>query len=188
MASEGGWPVTALTTGTGRQVRRRLVIRWNRIAYASQGSIWVVSGRRRSAGGSRMPGGHGGSSPRHRSLAELVSKGKWILFETGRRGNSDLMVVSEDGARPALSARTDADETGAAWSPDGTPDRFCRAFTRVFSAASSASSSSMWRLAGAQRGRSTLQTPPPTVEEAGHPGALRVARRQESAVVLQSSG
>jgi dipeptidyl aminopeptidase/acylaminoacyl peptidase len=46
--------------------------------------------------------------------------GKWILFETGRRGNSDLGIVSKDGLTTSLLTSSPADEGSAVWSPDGT--------------------------------------------------------------------
>jgi len=47
-------------------------------------------------------------------------KGRWILFETGRRGHNNMMVVSEDGMATDYLTAANVDEEGASWSPDGT--------------------------------------------------------------------
>ena len=47
-------------------------------------------------------------------------KGRWILFETGRRGHNNLMVVSEDGMVTDYLTQSNVDERSASWSPDGT--------------------------------------------------------------------
>src|SRR5258705_5663 len=46
--------------------------------------------------------------------------GKWILFETGRRGHNNLMVVSEEGMVNNYVTQSAADEDNASWSPDGS--------------------------------------------------------------------
>ena len=47
-------------------------------------------------------------------------KGNWILFETGRRGHQDLVVVaSEDGRSEHLLTQSNADASSASWAPDG---------------------------------------------------------------------
>ncbi len=52
-------------------------------------------------------------------IRQWSPKGGWILFETGRRGNGDLMVVSDDGMTSSFLTMTEADESAPAWSPDG---------------------------------------------------------------------
>lgn len=120
MPSDGGWTVTLTTTAGGKSG-----VAWSpdgqRLAYASQGGIWVVEVR----GGepkrlTNAPAG--GGDPRGASdrQPQWSPKGNWILFETGRRGNNDLMVVSADGLTSCYLTSTEADEGNAAWSPDGT--------------------------------------------------------------------
>jgi dipeptidyl aminopeptidase/acylaminoacyl peptidase len=119
MPSDGGWPVTLTTTAGGKSG-----LSWSpdgqQIAYASQGGIWVVS----VAGGppkrlTNAPAG--GGDPRNAAdrQPQWSPKGRWILFETGRRGNDDLMVVSDDGMTSSYLTMTEADEANGAWSPDG---------------------------------------------------------------------
>jgi dipeptidyl aminopeptidase/acylaminoacyl peptidase len=118
--SDGGWPATLTTTPGGKTA-----IAWSpdsgSLAYVSEGSIWVVL----AAGGQprRLTDARpGGGDPRNAGdrQPQWSPNGKWILFDTGRRGNSDLVVVSEDGLSTNFVTATDADEANAAWSPDGT--------------------------------------------------------------------
>src|SRR5262249_15426888 len=46
-------------------------------------------------------------------------KGRWILFETGRRGHGDLMVISEDGRSENYLSQSGAESENASWAPDG---------------------------------------------------------------------
>lgn len=120
MPSDGGWPVTLATTAGGKSS-----LSWSpdgqQIAFASQGSIWVVS----VAGGppkrlTNAPAGTGDPRSAIDRDPQWSPKGRWILFETGRRGNTDLMVVSDDGMTSSFLTMTDADESVPVWSPDGT--------------------------------------------------------------------
>lgn len=120
VSSDGGWPVTLTTTVGGKQG-----IKWspdgNSIAYASEGSIWAVP----VAGGRPVrltDSQRGAGDPRTATDRDpqWSPDGKWILFETGRRGNADLAVVSKDGLSTTLLTSSPADEANAAWSPDGT--------------------------------------------------------------------
>src|SRR5579872_4961356 len=119
MPEGGGWPVTLTTTPGSKSD-----INWSpdgrMLAYASLGSIWVVP----SAGGrprrltSAAPGA--GDPRKSADRAPRWSpKGKWILFETGRRGHSSLMVVSDDGMVNNFLTASDGDEDSGAWSRDG---------------------------------------------------------------------
>jgi dipeptidyl aminopeptidase/acylaminoacyl peptidase len=120
MPAEGGWPVT-LTSTTGGKSGLSWSPDGRAIAFASQGGIWTVS----VAGGApkRLTNAvPGGGDPRSASdrAPQWSPKGKWILFETGRRGRDSLMVVSDDGMVNAYLSNSSNDEEAAAWSPDGT--------------------------------------------------------------------
>lgn len=147
LPSEGGWPV-ALTTTPGAKSGVAWSPDGRLIAFASQGSIWVAP----SFGGQprRLTQAAAGAGD-PRTAADRAPRwspaGKWILFETGRHGNNDLMVVSDDGLRTSFVTSTPADEASAAWSPDGsriayverTPERFSGALEVVdFDAATGA--------------------------------------------------
>lgn len=118
--SEGGWPVALTTTPGGKSG-----IKWSpdgrSLAFVSQGAIWSVSvdgGRPRKL----SQGKSGSGDPRTAADRDpqWSPDGRWILFETGRRGNADLAVVSADGLSSTLLTDSPADEAEAAWSPDGT--------------------------------------------------------------------
>ena len=119
MPSEGGWPVTLTSTPGAKSG-----ISWSpdsrAIAFASQGSIWTVS----VEGGppQRLTHGYPGEGD-PRSAADRgpqwSPKGGWILFQTGRRGHQDLMVVSDDGRTEYCLTESAADASGASWAPDG---------------------------------------------------------------------
>ncbi|HEV2387633.1 MAG TPA: S9 family peptidase [Candidatus Acidoferrales bacterium] len=119
MPSAGGWPETLTSTQGGKDG-----LSWSpdgrMLAYASEGSIWVVP----AAGGNPMRLTHAAPGPGDpRSAADRAPEwspaGRWILFETGRRGRDSLMVVSEDGITSGYLTDSMADEAGASWSPDG---------------------------------------------------------------------
>jgi len=123
MPSDGGWPVK-LTTSAGGKSNPAWSPDSSTIAYVSQGGIWVVP----AAGGTplRLTNAPAGAGDPRRAADRSPSwhpNGRWILFETGRRDNADLMVVSDDGATTQFITLTDEDESSPAWSPDGT--RIC---------------------------------------------------------------
>ncbi|HSB11259.1 MAG TPA: S9 family peptidase [Blastocatellia bacterium] len=133
MPSEGGWPVTLTTTGGGKSG-----VAWSpdgkMLAYASQGGIWVVDVR----GGepkrlTNAPAGAGDPRGASDRQPQWSPKGNWILYETGRRGNNDLMIVSADGLTSSYLTSTDADEGSAAWSPDGTRVSYTERAPQYFS-------------------------------------------------------
>jgi dipeptidyl aminopeptidase/acylaminoacyl peptidase len=120
MPSDGGWPVT-LTSTAGAKSGLNWSPDGRTLAYASQGGIWVVP----SAGGTpkRLTNAAAGpGDPRQSSdrAPQWSPKGRWILFETGRRGHDNLMVVSEDGMVNNYLTAGSADEEAPSWSPDGT--------------------------------------------------------------------
>jgi Tol biopolymer transport system component len=123
-SSEGGWPIPLTSTAGGKAG-----LEWSSdgqfLAFASGGAIWRVS----AAG--RQPvrlteGARGAGDPRRAadSAPQWSPKGNWVLFETGRRGNGDLALVSRDGLVTTLLTSNAADEGRASWSPDGTRIEF----------------------------------------------------------------
>jgi dipeptidyl aminopeptidase/acylaminoacyl peptidase len=119
MPAEGGWPVLLTTTNGGKSG-----VSWSpdgkRLAFASQGSIWVVA----AAGGvphrlTNAPAG--GGDPRQATDRAPVwsPKGRWILFQTGRRGTNSLMVVSDDGNVTSFLTSPAVEASNGQWSPDG---------------------------------------------------------------------
>src|SRR5258707_1304951 len=120
MPSDGGWPVT-LTSAAGGKAGLGWSPDGQTLAYASGGNIWVV----RVAGGAPRrltSAAPGGGDPRQAAdrAPQWSPKGKWVLFETGRRGHNSLMVVSADGMVNNYLSESPADEDAPSWSPDGT--------------------------------------------------------------------
>ena len=142
MPSDGGWPVT-LTTTSGAKSE----VSWSpdskTLAFVSDGGIWIVP----VAGGqptrlTDAPPGPGDPRDASDRAPRWCPKGKWILFQTGRHGQNELMVVSEDGRTsnhlttteiyegrdrrggqdldPAEGVSGDRFDPEPAWSPDGT--------------------------------------------------------------------
>src|SRR5277367_4068359 len=133
VSSDGGWPVELTTTPGGKQG-----IKWSpdgrSIAFVSEGAIWTVP----AVGGQPIrltDGRHGAGDPR--SAADRDPRwspnGKWILFETGRRGNADLGVVSKDGLSTNLLTSSPADEENPSWSLDGSRIAYVERSTEHFS-------------------------------------------------------
>lgn len=113
-SSDGGWPRTLTTTQGGKQG-----LKWSpdgsSIAFVSEGALWSVSVK----GGQPLrltEGRKGAGDPRTASdrNPQWSPDGNWILFETGRRGNADLGVVSKDGLATTLLTTSPADEENAA--------------------------------------------------------------------------
>jgi dipeptidyl aminopeptidase/acylaminoacyl peptidase len=138
-----GGPAVPITATTGAKSE----VSWSpdsrKLAYVSQGDIWIVS----AAGGQPLKltdGPVGPGDPRGATdhIPKWNPKGKWILYESGRKGWNELYVVSEDGkthndlAPAEIYSGEDAtnnpspdrgDAVSAdrfapnpAWSPDGT--------------------------------------------------------------------
>jgi Tol biopolymer transport system component len=117
--SSGGWPVP-LTSAPGGKAGVEWSAGGQWLAFSSNGAIWKVA----TAGGQPVrltDGTRGPGDPRRAGdgSPQWSPDGKWILFETGRRGNTDLAVVSSDGLTTSLLTSTPGDEGSAAWSPDG---------------------------------------------------------------------
>jgi dipeptidyl aminopeptidase/acylaminoacyl peptidase len=119
LPSEGGWPVPLTSTQGGKTG-----LAWSpdgkQIAYASQGSIWVVdaaSGLPRRL--TNAP--PGGGDPRQATdrSPHWSPKGRWILFQSGRRGINSLLVVSSDGNVTSFLTSPKEEAGDGHWSPDG---------------------------------------------------------------------
>ncbi len=134
MPSDGGWPVT-LTSSPGSKSGLNWSPDSRYIAYASQGSIWTVS----VDGGQPKRLTHAypaaGGDPRQAAdmMPQWSPKGRWILFQTGRRGHEDLVVVSEDGRAEVILTQGDSDAGNASWAPDGSHISFTERKPEYFS-------------------------------------------------------
>lgn len=121
LPSDGGWPVTLTSSAGGKSG-----LNWSPdsryIAYASQGSIWTVP----AEGGrpNRLTHAYPASSGDPRQAADRSPqwspKGRWILYQTGRRGHEDLVIVSDDGRTEYFLTQGDGDAGSANWAPDGS--------------------------------------------------------------------
>ena len=117
---DGGWPTT-LTSSTGGKSGLSWSPDGRALAFASQGSIWTVS----TNGGQPRRLTHslpGSGDPRQAAdrNPHWSPKGDWILFETGRRGHNDLVVVSPDGLSENILTAANADAGEGVWSPNGS--------------------------------------------------------------------
>jgi dipeptidyl aminopeptidase/acylaminoacyl peptidase len=119
MPATGGWPEPITSTVGGKSG-----IAWSpdgkRLAFASQGGIWVVSTNggapKRLTSASPGPGDPRTSTDRG---PRWSPNGRWILFESGRRGGSSLLVVSADGNVTSFLTEPRVESGNAHWSPDG---------------------------------------------------------------------
>ncbi|HTF65054.1 MAG TPA: S9 family peptidase [Edaphobacter sp.] len=126
------------------------------IAFVSDGDIWIVgidSGKpRRLTHDPAGPGDPRGASDHH---PIWNPNGKWILYQSGRKGFDELYVVSKDGAHEELLAATeiysgtdvitsnvqdhgdavssDRFDPAPSWSPDGTRISYTERSRRFFS-------------------------------------------------------
>lgn len=133
MPSDGGWPTTLTSSAGGKSG-----LSWSPdgklLAYASEGSIWTVP----ASGGQPVRLTHsypGPGDPRQAADRDprWSPKGDWILFETGRRGHEDLVVVSPDGLSENILTTSKADSGNGAWSPDETRIAFTERAPAYFS-------------------------------------------------------
>lgn len=119
MPADGGWPVTLTSTDGNKSG-----VSWSpdgkELAFVSQGSIWVVS----VSGGvphrlTNTPPGPG--DPRQAGDREPLwsPKGRWILFQSGRRGTGSLLVVSSDGESTNFLTGPHDEAADGRWSPTG---------------------------------------------------------------------
>jgi dipeptidyl aminopeptidase/acylaminoacyl peptidase len=133
MPADGGWPVT-LTSAAGSKSGLSWSPDGRSIAYASQGGIWVVS----TAGGpprrlTNSAPGPGDPRQAGDRQPQYSPKGRWILFESGRRGHNNLMVVSDDGKATDFLTAANVDEENASWSQDGEGIAYTARSTQYFS-------------------------------------------------------
>lgn len=132
------------------------------VAYISEGQVWVVP----TAGGSPLELTHdptGAGDPRGATdhHPQWNPNGKWILYESGRKGFNELYVVSEDGktwnllaatelyygydvehnpspdhgdsASPSDAVASDRFDARPLWSPDGTRVSYTERSRQFFS-------------------------------------------------------
>jgi dipeptidyl aminopeptidase/acylaminoacyl peptidase len=119
LPAEGGWPVTLTSTQGGKSG-----VAWSpdgkELAYVSQGGIWVVP----VAGGApcrltNAPPGAGDPRQATDRAPEWSPKGRWILFQSGRRGYNSLLVVSSDGESTNFLTGLHDEAGEGRWSPSG---------------------------------------------------------------------
>jgi dipeptidyl aminopeptidase/acylaminoacyl peptidase len=119
LPSDGGWPTTLTNTPGGKSG-----FSWSpdakQIAYTNRDGIWVVNV---ADGASRRltNAAPGGGDPRQATdRSPLWSPtGRWILFQSGRRGAGSVLVVSEDGNTTSFLTPPSEEASAASWSPDG---------------------------------------------------------------------
>ena len=148
-----GGSAIPLTTTLGGKSEASWSPDGKKLAFVSQGAIWIVSvsgGQpKRLTDGVAGPGDPRGATDH---APKWHPKGKWILFESGRHGQNELWVVSEDSHSTNYLASTeiyngsdrlgDQEQDGLAvdrfdpspaWSPDGTRLAFTERSRAFFS-------------------------------------------------------
>ena len=117
--AEGGWPVTLTSTQGSKSG-----VAWSpdgrELAFVSQGSIWAVP----VAGGAprrltNAPPGAGDPRQAGDRAPEWSPKGRWILFQSGRRGYSSLLAVASDGESTTFLTGPHDEADEGRWSPSG---------------------------------------------------------------------
>lgn len=181
-----------------------------KMAYVSQGAVWVLAAgateAKKLTEGKSGPGDPRGATDH---FPRWSPSGKWILFETGRSGQNELYVVSEDGKTTDFLAATEiykgADRLGGAadgggdavssdrfdgspaWSPDGTRIKYTERSREFFSGKLNVLSFDAAR--GRATGSTTLYT---SNKDRGGAWAVNTAvwspDNRTLAVVLQETG
>jgi dipeptidyl aminopeptidase/acylaminoacyl peptidase len=106
--SHNGGAPKALTSSQAPKSELALAPGGSKIAYISEGQVWVVA----VAGGDPLelthdptgPGDPRGATDHH---PQWNPNGRWILYESGRKGFNELYVVSQDGSTTNLLAATE---------------------------------------------------------------------------------
>jgi dipeptidyl aminopeptidase/acylaminoacyl peptidase len=128
-----------------------------KLAFVSQGGIWTVAATPGATPKRLTDGPVGPGDPRGATdhAPSWNPKGKWILYQSGRRGQDELYVVAEEGGDahflapaeiyegadhlgPASDDRGDAVsgdrfEPHPAWSPDGARVSYTERSRKIFS-------------------------------------------------------
>lgn len=104
----GGGAEKVLTSGQEPKSELAPAPDGSKIAYVSQGQVWVVS----VAGGEAVqlthdPAGPGDPRGATDHRPQWNPNGKWILYESGQKGFNEIYVVSDDGKALNLLAATE---------------------------------------------------------------------------------
>ena len=187
LPATGGWPVILTGSAGGKSG-----LSWSPdgklLAFVSQGSIWIVS----ADGGqpqrlTHAPAGEGDPRQAADRNPRWSPKSDWILFETGRRGHSDVGVVSPDGLSENILTSGTADSLDAAWAPDESQIAYIERRPEYFSG--KLQMTKFDRSSGRAQSPNTLYTSP--VDRGGGWSLRRPAWSpdgQSLAIVLQESG
>lgn len=106
--------IVQVTTGDAEKMRPRFANDGKRIAFESEGDVWVADS---TNGATHRVTTHGAEDREH----AWSHDGSRIVFVSSRGGGTDLWIASVDGERHGLTRLTDdaASESDPQWSPDG---------------------------------------------------------------------